>query len=170
MLAKQTAHTETIGVDANELGTGVVQSAIDPATIAAFAALGAQVLHFAGQLIGGKTGNALSGIANEINGIGYKIQNVANQLEGLLTGVQQVIESMDKAQLAKVWPVHNQVMSYRAAFPPGSAAPCTHEQPKLCRQTAAHQKPCSTSRGCGARRLPSCRRFAMSQTPGWKSR
>src|SRR5262245_39807990 len=120
MIAKQTTeHIETIGVDVNELGTGIVQSAIDPATIAAFAALGAQVLQFAGQLIGGKTGEALSGIANQINGIGYKIQNVANQLEGLLTGVQQVIESQDKEQLAKIWPVHTQVMAYRAAFPQG---------------------------------------------------
>jgi hypothetical protein len=95
---------------------------IDPATIAAFAALGAQVLQFAGSLIGGKTGDALSEIADSINGIGYKIQNIGNQLEGLLTGVQQTIDSIDKSQLAKVWPVHSQVVAYRNAFPQGVPA------------------------------------------------
>lgn len=130
MIAKQTsAHTETVGVDVNELGTGNVQSVIDPATIAAFAALGAQALQFAGHLIGGKTGNALSGIANEINGLSYKIQNVASQLEGLLTGVQQVIESVDKAQLAKIWPVHSQVMAYINTFPQGVPAVANTSNP-----------------------------------------
>lgn len=50
------AHSEAVAVEVMDNAASDAQArAINPATIAAFAALGAQALEFAGRLIGGKT-------------------------------------------------------------------------------------------------------------------
>ena len=99
-------------------------AALDPGTVALFVSLGAQVLNFAGQLFGGKTGETLSELAGQINGLGYKIQDIANQTQKLFTGIEETINSIDKQSLAAAWPVHDQVMAYRKAYPP-SPPPAT---------------------------------------------
>lgn len=122
------AYSEVVEVRDNDESVTVAR-AINPATIAAFAALGAQALEFAGRLIGGKTGDALSDIANVINGIGFKLQTIGSELKLLLENVQDVIDSIDKQQLARVWPVHSEVMAYREAFPQGVPAQAATNNP-----------------------------------------
>ncbi len=124
------AHSEAVAVEVMDNAASDAQArAINPATIAAFAALGAQALEFAGRLIGGKTGDALSDIANVINGIGFKLQTIGGELKLLLENVQDVIDSIDKQQLARVWPVHSEVMAYREAFPQGVPAQAATNNP-----------------------------------------
>lgn len=115
----------TIAVDEQPLeaptgANGVpVPANLDPATVALFISVGTQVLSFAGQLIGGKTGDALSGLANQLNGIGYKIQEIGRQMDAIFAQVNVAIDAVDQTNLSKIWPVHSEVMSYRKAFPNG---------------------------------------------------
>lgn len=96
-----------------------VVAAVNPATVAAFVQIGVQLLHFAATLFGGKTGAALNDIANVINGLNVQLVTISNQVQQMLANIQETITSFDQAELAKLSPVHTQVMSYLVAYPNG---------------------------------------------------
>jgi hypothetical protein len=95
-------------------------AAVNPATVAAFVQIGVQLLHFAATLFGGKVGAALNQIAGVINGLNNQLQDIANQTQKILAGVEETINSFDRSELSKLYPVHSQVMGYLGSFPSGA--------------------------------------------------
>lgn len=94
-------------------------AAIDPATILAFTQVAVSIATFIGQLIGGKTGSALTDAANAINGLGKAMLDIANDTQKILHQVDAAISSIDQLALADLAGVHTQITGYMSAFPNG---------------------------------------------------
>lgn len=94
-------------------------AAIDPATILAFTQVAVSIATFIGQLIGGKTGSALTDAANAINGLGKTLLDIANDTQKILNQVDAAITSIDQLALSDLAGVHTQITGYLGSFPNG---------------------------------------------------
>jgi len=110
-------------VDVEIVGEGTPEenavAAIDPATILAFTQVAVSVATFIGQLVGGKTGSALTDAANAINGLGQTLLTIANDTQKILNQVDAAITSIDQLALADLAGVHTQLTGYIGSFPNG---------------------------------------------------
>jgi len=92
---------------------------IDPATVSLYVAIGASLLNFAGTLIGGKTGDALTSLSGSLNNLNFKMQQLGQQLDAIVTGINEAISSIDQSKISQIAAAHDQMLAYQKSFPNG---------------------------------------------------